>query len=128
MDSGVKRPGLVAIILSGALLLAAPALSAAPAGAGNSSEEAETAALNLQSLQNSQIVNPPGPGGEEAVQQNVSPYVPPAVGSARGGGGKQRANNLGGGGGRIGKAPSRGSRGGNGVVKNKGQRRNRRQG
>jgi hypothetical protein len=119
MAARLKTPGLMKFVLGGALLFAGPALSAAPAGAGTPSEQEKTAALNLQSLQNSEIVNAPGldPTAPDAnpTTDSINPGVPNAVGTARGGG--ARANGLSAGGGKIGKSRSRGPRGGSKSVK-----------
>ena len=96
---------LTAAVWSGKAVLAAPAVSQ---DVNASSEQQETAALNLQSLKNAQIVNPPDADANTTSTTTQPPSAVPNVGSARGGG--QRAGNLGGA--VIGKARSRGTRGG----------------
>jgi len=116
---GVRGKVLVAVFLSGAVFLTT-AQAATPSGPATTEQE-ETAKLNLQGLQNSEIVSPPGVNEPDGTTTEV-PNVPPAVGSARGAGGGRHANDVGGGG-KMGK--SRGSKGGGGgggkksVVKNK---------
>lgn len=115
LGAGVQRLVFGSVLFGGTLLLCEPVVSAAPAGPPTASEQDETAALNLQSLRNSEIVNAPGvnPGPPEGVTQpgTYTPAAPSKSGSARGGGG-QRAATLGGSGGKGGKSRSGGSRSG----------------
>jgi hypothetical protein len=125
MRTATQRVFLGAIVCA-VPILAGPVLWAAPGASGTStSEQGETAALNLQSLRNSEILNAPGANaGVTGVTQpgTVPSDVPLSVGSSRGESGRRAATVGGGGAGKAGKSGSRGSKRGGRSAKNAGKR------